>query len=96
MLAYRSAPTLEAAGSSFIVFTERSGVADAAIVRLATVGAFVSLSLRLTGFTTLAAMSVPIEFIIVTDATTSAFTTNKEVTALRVVRCHLLILADEC
>ena len=96
VLAYRSAPTLEAAGSSFIMFTERSGVADAAIVRLATVGAFVSLSLRLTGFTTLAAMSVPIEFIIVTDATTSAFTTNKEVTALRVVRCHLLILADEC
>ena len=96
VLAYSTTPARETNTASFVVLAERSCVAATTLVRLSTVDAFVSLSLLLTGFTALAAKPVPIEVIIVSDATTSAFTTNKEVTALRVVRCHLLILADEC
>ena len=95
VLAYSTTPTRETNTASFVVLAERSCVAITTLVRLATVDAFVSLSLLLTGFTALAAKPVPIEVIIVSDATTSAFTTNKQVTALRVVGCHLLRLTDD-
>jgi hypothetical protein len=40
-------------------------------------------------------MSVPIEFIIVCNVATPALATDDEFPTLRVVRCHLLKIADD-
>jgi hypothetical protein len=76
------------AGLTLAVLTEFARRARLTVPLLFSVRALAGLSLCLTGFTALAAMTVAVELKLGRDAAALTFAADKELSALRVVGCH--------